>query len=219
MLGRRFAGLELGEADAIEPRAGVQFHHVHAGNIAGLDHASGAFGAVETGQQQTTRLIGHVVAQQVFFFVPGIVVVADHHFETLGSQDPMNGFQGVDEQQVGQRRHQHHHRMALGRSQGAGGGVDDVVELHGGLADLFHQIDGYGADAAQGTGGGDRADTGQACDFVERRATGGASILIVFRGGHQGGLPNKNQGTKVALSRRGCNCVSGVCLIPRVLVS
>jgi hypothetical protein len=95
--GRRFPRLELGKTNAVEPGAGVQFHHVHAGNVAGLDHPPGAFGAVETGQQQTPWLIGHVVAQQVFFLVTGIVIVADHHLETLGPQDPMDGFQGVDE--------------------------------------------------------------------------------------------------------------------------
>jgi hypothetical protein len=39
------------------------------------------------------RLVGHVVAQQVFFFIAGIVEVADQHFEALGAQHPMNGFQ------------------------------------------------------------------------------------------------------------------------------
>ncbi|MOA05478.1 hypothetical protein D3C78_1250780 [compost metagenome] len=69
VFGRRFAGRQLREAHAIEPGGAVQLHHVHAGNVAGFDHPPRAFGAVEPGQQQAAWLIGHVVAQQVFFFI------------------------------------------------------------------------------------------------------------------------------------------------------
>ncbi|MCY1175222.1 hypothetical protein D9M73_154520 [compost metagenome] len=106
--------------------------------------------------------------------------VADQHFEALGAQHLMNGFQGVDEQQVGQGRHQYHHRMALRRSQGTGRGVDHVVEFQRGFLDFFHQFSGHGADATQGAGGGDRADAGQSGNFVQGRAASGAGIFIVL---------------------------------------
>ncbi|MGO2488906.1 MAG: hypothetical protein ACTH8C_16820, partial [Pseudomonas taetrolens] len=38
-------------------------------------------------------------------------------------------------------------------------------------------------------------------------AARGSGIFVVFRGGHRGGLPNKKQVTKVALSKRTRNCL------------
>ncbi|MCY1237423.1 hypothetical protein D9M72_501180 [compost metagenome] len=51
VFGSRFAGRQLRKANAIEPGGAVQFHHVHARNIAGFDHPPRTFGAVETRQQ------------------------------------------------------------------------------------------------------------------------------------------------------------------------
>ncbi|MNT36969.1 hypothetical protein D3C72_1730840 [compost metagenome] len=70
--------------------------------------------------------------------------------------------------------------MALGRGQGAGGRVDDIVELQRRFLHFFHQFSGHGADATQGAGGGDRADAGQSGNFVQGRAASGASIFIVL---------------------------------------
>ena len=99
---RGLAGGQLREAHTVHPGIGVQIHHVHTGHIAGLDHSSRAFGAVKTGQQQTPWLVGHVVAQQVFFFIARIMGVADQYFKALGPQYLMDSFQGFDKQQVGQ---------------------------------------------------------------------------------------------------------------------
>lgn len=149
MLGSGLAGAQLGEADAIEPGAGVQVHHVHAGNAAGLDHPPGALGALEAGQQQAARLVGQVVADQVLFLVARVVEVADQHLQALWPQYRVDRLEGLDEQQVGQRRHQHRHAVALRRGQRARRGVGHVAEFAGGVADLLRQFFGDAGDAAQ----------------------------------------------------------------------
>lgn len=100
MLSRRFPGTQLRKPDAIHPGSAVQFHHVHARNVARLDHPSRTFRAIKPGQQKPARLVRHVIAQEVFFFVAGIVEVADQYFEALGREHPMNGFQRVDKQRL-----------------------------------------------------------------------------------------------------------------------
>ena len=80
--------------------------------------------------------------------------------------------------------------MALRRGQGAGGGVDHVAQFGGGLLHFFNQFCSHGTDTAQGTGGRDRADAGQARNFIEGRAARRAGIFIVL-GGHQAACQTK----------------------------
>jgi len=83
--GGGFPSLQLRKTDTVHTLGRIQLHHVHAGHIAGLDHPARAFGAVKACQQQPAWLVGHIVAQQVFFFVARVVKVTDQYFKAPGA--------------------------------------------------------------------------------------------------------------------------------------
>ncbi|MCY1180191.1 hypothetical protein D9M73_206210 [compost metagenome] len=172
MLGGDDAGLFLREAHRHDPRCRHQFHHVHAGYTAACQHASRAFGAVETGQQNAPRLVPQVVANQLLLFLDVIVKITDQHFQAARAHDFVNGLKGFDEQLVGQRRDQHHHRLALRRRQGSGRRVGDITQAQRGLLDLFHQVRGNSGDTAQGAGSGDGGNPGKTGNFRQGGASG-----------------------------------------------
>ncbi len=92
----------------------------------------------------------------------------------------MDGFQCVDEQLIGQRRYEHHDRVAAGRCQRAGGGIGHIAKGGGGSHNLGREFRGHGTDAAQGPGCSDGGNPGQSGDFSQ----GGTTSCARTNAGH-----------------------------------
>ncbi|MNJ45237.1 hypothetical protein D3C77_403240 [compost metagenome] len=172
MLRRRGTGLLLGETHRHALLLQPQLHHVHTGHATGVEHLLGRFAAIKTGEQHATRLIGQIVANQVLFFGDIVVIVTDQHFKAARAHDLVDGLQGLDEQLVGQRRNQHHDRLALRRGQRPGRRVGDITEGGCCQLDLLDQLRGNGADPAQGARSGNRGNPGKPGHFSQSGTTG-----------------------------------------------
>ncbi|MNN41378.1 hypothetical protein D3C81_1554950 [compost metagenome] len=166
--------LLLGEPYRQHARLATQLHHVYAGHAAGNQHLPRSLAALETGEQDAARLVRQVIADQIFFFVDIVVIVADQHLEPAGAHHFVDGLQSVDEQLVGQRRNQHNHRLAARRSQRPGSGVGDIAKARCRGHHFFHQCRSHGADTAQGAGGCDRGNPGKPGHFCQSGSTGSA---------------------------------------------
>ncbi|MNC44216.1 hypothetical protein D3C75_931160 [compost metagenome] len=145
---------------------------MHTGHATGRQHLPRCLAALEPGQQHAAGLVGQVVADQVLFFGKIVVIVADQHLEPARAHDLMNGFQRIDEQLVGQRRDQHHHRLAARRRQGTGRRVGHIAKARRGSNDLFHRLRRNRADPAQGARSGNRGNPGKPGHFSQSGTTG-----------------------------------------------
>ncbi|MNN17493.1 hypothetical protein D3C81_1306830 [compost metagenome] len=144
---------------------------MHARHTTGAEHLLGCLAAVKTGQQYAARLIGQIIANQVLFFGDIVVIVTNQYFKTARPHHFMDSFQGLDEQLVGQRRNQHHDRLALRRCQRPSGRVGNITERSGGQLDLLDQFRGNRADPAQGPRRSNWGNPGKPGNFSQSGTT------------------------------------------------
>ncbi|MNP36260.1 hypothetical protein D3C76_1296340 [compost metagenome] len=145
---------------------------MHTGHAAGGQHLLGHVAAIKTGEQDATRLVSQVVADQVLFFGDIVVIVTDQHLKPTGPHHLVDGLQGVDEQLVGQRRDQYHDRLALCRGQRPCCRVGHVAKAGGGDLDLLDQLRCHRADPAQRTRSSNRGNPGKPGHFSQGGTTG-----------------------------------------------
>ena len=175
MLRHRGTGFGLGKSHAADVGRSADFHHVYTGHTAARNQLAGRFAAIEAGDQQTRRAMGQVGAQQQLFFGGVVVGHANQRQKALRKQHPVDGFEHVHEQGIGEQRHQHQDLCGALRGQRTCRGVGHVVQFFDRLADPFDQFGIDAALAAQGARDRDRTDLGNPGDIGERDAPTGSA--------------------------------------------